>query len=451
MQVSVESTGGLERRATVQVPAERVDGEVEKRLISLGKSAKIKGFRPGKVPLKVVRRHYGSQVRAEVLGEVLRSTWHEAVSQEKLTPAGGPRIEPVNTEPGQDLEYTATFEAYPDVDPKGLEDLQVQRPLAEVSEADVDAMVGNLREQRAVWEPAERPAERGDRLEIDFEGDIQGAPFPGNRGKEAKVVLGEGRMVAGFEEGLIGAGAGEERDLNVSFPEDYPSEEVAGKEAHFKVNVRVVEARELPQVDAAFAKSFGIESGDLEEFRADIRANMERELANAVRRRLKTQVLDALLRDNPVELPGALVEDEIRRMREEAFQRIGVESMKNAPELPDELFAEQARRRVALGLIVGEIIKREEMKPDPARVEETLDALTDNYPDPEELARAYRASPDAMQQVEAMALEEQVVDRLLDRAEVNEQPTTFGALMNFNVGADAEGEENAERREVINQ
>ncbi|MGD8690774.1 MAG: trigger factor [Gammaproteobacteria bacterium] len=431
MQVSVESTGVLERRMKVQVPAERIEREVETRLRSLGKRAKIKGFRPGKVPFKVVKQQYGGQVREEVLSELLRSTYTEALSQENLTPAGGPQLEPLNVEPGQDLEYTATFEVYPEIEVKGVEGMKVKRPVAEVTESDIDDMVQNLREQRADWEVVERKAERGDRVRIDFEGDIKGKPFEGNKGEDVLLELGSGRMVEGFEEKLEGAAAGEEVEFDVKFPKDYRAEELAGKKVHFKVTIREVSGKRLPELDEEFCKAFGIEEGGIESLREEVAANMRRELEETVRRKVKEQALDGLLKANPIELPKALVDEEIERLRQDALGRLGISDQTQQPELPADLFEEDARRRVALGLLIGEVINGEQLKIDQDRVRETIEKMVEGYERPDEVIRSYRSNPNIMRHIETLVLEEQVVDWLLDQAAIEDESTTFKDVMNF--------------------
>lgn len=431
MQVSVEKTGGLERRMKVQVPAERVENEIDTRLKSLGKRAKIKGFRPGKVPFKVVKQQYGPQVRQEVLEELLRSTYSEALAKEKLNPAGGPKIDPVSMEPGRGLEYTATFEIYPDIAPKGLDSLKVERQVAEITKADVDKMVENLRRQRGSWEPVERAAKDGDQVTIDFEGDLKGKPFPGNKGMKVPVVLGSGRMIEGFEAKLEGLGAGDETEFDIKFPKDYPCEDVAGKKAHFKVTVHQVAELKLPPLDDEFCKAFGVEEGGLDALRKDVRENMQREMEDTVRRRVKDQVLDGLLTANKLDLPHSLVNEEIERLKQDALSRMGVTDRKNRPELPNDLFEEQARRRVSLGLLLGEIIQSQKLRVDSARLNDALERLVEGYQQPEEMLRAYRANPGVMRQLESMVLEDQAVDFLLEKAQIIDKQITFSALMNF--------------------
>ena len=431
MQVSLETTRGLERRMKVQVPAERVEREVEEQLKSLTKRAKVDGFRPGKVPLKVLRDRFGDQVRSDVVRDLMQSSFNEALAQEKLNPAGGPRIDSIDATPGKGLEFTAVFEVYPEVKLQGTQGIKIERPVAEVTPADVDAMLDNLRRQRAGWERVERAAADGDRVQIDFEGFVDGTPFPGGKGEKVQVVLGEKRMLPDFEQGLQGIKAGESREFDVQFPADYHAAEMAGKKARFKVSAHAVDGQVLPELDEAFCRSFGIQEGGVDKLRAEVSDNMRRELEDTVRRKLKDQALDALLKANTLDLPKALVDDEIERLRQDALLRIGVRDPKKGSELPRELFQEQAVKRVSLGLLVGEIITQQRLTVEPARVDERLQRMAGEYSQPAEAVRSFRANADIMRQVETVVLEEQAVDWLLGQAKVTEKPTTFKALMDL--------------------
>lgn len=429
MQVSLETTGGLERRMKVQVPAERVEREVEAQLKSLTKKAKVDGFRPGKVPLKVLRERFGDQVRSDVVRDLMQASFNEALAQEKLNPAGGPRIDSIDAAPGKDLQFTAVFEIYPEVKLAGTAGIKVERPVAEITREDIDSMLDNLRRQRATWETVERAAADGDRVQIDFEGFLDGTPFPGGKGDKAQVQLGEKRMLPDFEKGLVGIKAGESREFDVSFPADYHATEMAGKQTRFKVTAHAVEGQVLPELDEDFCRSFGIQEGGVEKLREEVADNMRRELADTVRRKLKEQALEALLEANKLDLPKALVDEEIERLRHDALVRIGVRDPKKAAELPRELFEEQAVRRVSLGLLVGEIISQQRLTVDPKRVDQRLEHMASEYSKPAEAVRSFRSSADIMRQVETVVLEEQAVDWLLDQAAVTDSPTTFKELM----------------------
>ena len=434
MQVSLEKSAGLERRLKVQVPAERIEREVETRLKSLTKRAKIDGFRPGKVPLTVVKQRFGEQVHSEVVTDLMQSSFNEALAQEKLNPAGGPRIDAVDAAPGKDLKFTAIFEIYPEVKLKGVEGIKVERPVAEVTAADVDDMVDNLRRQRASWESVSRAATKGDRVKIDFEGFLDGVSFPGGKGEKVYVVLGDGRMLPDFEQGLEGIKPSESREFDVKFPDDYHAKEMAGKQARFKATAHGVEGQVLPVLDEAFCKSFGIQDGGVDKLRAEITDNMQREMQDAVRRRLKDQALDGLLAANKLDLPKALVDDEIERLRRDALMRIGVRDAKKAPELPRELFEEQAVKRVSLGLLVGEIINQQKLTVDQSRVDERLERMAAEYTKPSEAIKSFRANRDILGQVETLVLEEQAVDWLLEHAAVTDKTVSFKTLMNLRDG-----------------
>lgn len=431
MQVSIEKTNGLERRMKIQVPAERVEREVEERLRSLGRQVKLNGFRPGKVPLDVVKKRFGDQVRSEVVTDLLQSSCNDAFIQEKLNPAGGPRIDAVNNAPGKDLEFTAIFEVYPEFQLKGLDSIKLERPVAEVQDADVDAMIENLQNQRADWEKVDRAAAKGDRVQVDFEGSIDGTPFPGGKGEKALVELGSGRMLEDFENGLMGISAGEEREFDVHFPEDYQAKEVAGKTASFKVKAHRVDGKKLPELNDEFCKSFGITEGGMDKLRAEVTDNMRREMADTVQRKLKDQVMDALLASNSPDLPASLVDSEIEQLKQDALARMGIRDDKKASELPRELFEDQARRRVSLGLLIGEIISSQQLKVDKKLVEERMQRMASDYSNPDEALRSLRSNASAMRQIESVVLEDQAVDWVIGQATVTDKPITFKELMHF--------------------
>lgn len=429
MQVSVETTGKLGRRMEIQVPAERIDQAIEERLKSMSRTVRLKGFRPGKVPVNVVRQQFGQQVRQEVLSSVLQSSFAEAVAQQNLNPAGGPRIEPISIEKGQDLKFRAIFEVYPDLEVKGIESLEVARPVAEVQPGDIDAMMESLRKQRPEYTPVERPAQETDRVLIDFAGTIDGEAFEGGKGEGVPVVIGGGRMLKDFENGLLGASAGEQRSIELNFPQEYQAKALAGKKAVFAVNVRSVEEQKLPELDEEFCKSYGVTEGGVAQLRQEIEDNMRRELAETVRGKLKQQVMDKLLAANPVEVPQALLESAVRDMQMDMGRQMGA---KDASQLPaPQQFVEPARRRVALGLIVSELIKSANIQLDQARVLARIELLAAQYPNPEQVIKAYRENNDALRQVQSLVLEDQVVDWVVERAKVTDQPATFKDLMHF--------------------
>lgn len=412
----------------VQVPAERVEKAVDERLQRMSRTVRLKGFRPGKVPVKVVRQQFGQQVRQEVLGDVMQSTFNEAVVQEKLTPAGGPRIEPINLEQGGDLKYRAIFEVLPQIEIKGVESLNVERPAATVSTADVDAMIQNLREQRPSYNEVEREARDTDRVTIDFDGTIDGTPFDGGKAESFPVDLGAGRMLADFEAGLRGAKAGEKKDIELTFPANYAAN-LAGKQAKFAVTVHKVEERQLPELNDEFAKIYGVEEGGIERLRSEVQENMERELGDAIKARVKKQILDGLLAANPIELPKSMVESQVRELQLDAARRMGARDASQIP--PPDSFQEPARRRVALSLLIGEIIQNAKIQVDQTQVQSRFEELAAQYPDQGQALQQYRTNPQFRRQMESAVLEDQVIDWLTQRAQVADKPSSFKEIMNF--------------------
>jgi trigger factor len=429
MQVSVESISKLERRMQVQVPAERVSQEVAARLQNLSRTARLKGFRPGKAPIKVIRQQFGVQVHREVIGELLQSSFAEAVSEKQLSPAGNPRIEPQSVGEGQDLRYVATFEVIPEVALQPMDTLELERVTSEVTESDIDAMIERLRRQQIKYSPVARAAVSGDKVSIDFLGKIDGVEFAGGKGENIGVVLAEGRMLPELEQGLIGATAGDHRDISVSFPADYRATELAGKTAIFSTDIKTVEEPALPEVDEEFCKSFGVTEGGIPKLREDVAANMRRELEQNLRTRNKTAVLEKLYQANPIDVPNAMLESQIRELQIESMRRAGTKDVSQAP--PREPLVEPARRRVALGLIINDVIRKEGIVLDPQRANARLDEMVGAYGDAAALKRAYQQNADAMRQVESLALEDQVVDWILDHAKVRQKVSTFKELMNF--------------------
>ena len=423
MQVSVENTSALERRLTIGVPAERVENEVNKRLQQTARRAKVPGFRPGKVPMSVIRQRFEDSARQEALGDLIQATFYEAIVEQKLNPAGTPSVEPKVFEKGKDLEYVATFEVYPEFEVKGLEGIEVERQQAEVTDADLDTMLETLRKQNTRFEKVERAAQNDDQLNIDFVGRIDGETFAGGSAKNTPLVLGSGRMIPGFEEGLVGAKAGEERVVAVTFPEDYQNLDLAGKAAEFTITGHSVSVPKLPDLNEDFFSLFGIKEGGLEGFREEVRKNMTRELRQALKTKVKAQVMDGLLAANPVEVPKALVQNEVDRLRVQAVQQFGG-SIK-PDQLPAELFEEQARRRVSLGLIIGELVKQFELKPDEARVRELIEEMASAYQEPEQVVNWYYKNEQQLGEVRSVVLEEQVVDTVLGKAKVTEKQVSY--------------------------
>ncbi|MGE5154820.1 MAG: trigger factor [Bdellovibrio bacteriovorus] len=424
MQVSVESGDGLERRMRIELPFERIQGEVDKRLQQLARNARLPGFRPGKVPMKLLRQRYGEQLQQEVFGELVQSSFGEAVAQESLRPAGMPRIEPEIDRAQQRFGYTAVFEVLPQLQLAPLAGLVVKRPVAQVTDADLDSMIERLRVQRQTWEPVEGPAASGHRLTVSYTGTIDGESFDGGSKTGAQVELGSGRMIAGFEEGLIGASAGETRSLDLQFPDGYHRQDLAGRPVHFEVQIDAVTRPVLPEVDAELARSFGIAEGDVERFRADVRANMERELAQRLKTRTKEGVMDLLISANAIEIPRALVQEEVRSLKDQMRQNLGGGRM----ELPNDLFEESARRRVALGLIIAEIVKQNGIKADADRIRAAVEDMAATYEEPQQVIDYYYGDRQRLAPVESLILEDQVMDWVLDQVTVEEESLSFAQL-----------------------
>jgi trigger factor len=430
IEVSIETAAGLERRMTVRLPLATIEREVASRLAKVGKTARLKGFRPGKVPPKVVRQYYGGQVRDEVLADLIRSTYSRAIAQQKLNPAGGPRIEPLPAPAGAEhFSYRATFELYPEIALAPLESLSIEVPKVAIGADDVTAMIEKLRVQRATWEPVERAAASGDRVVVDFTGTIDGEPFQGGDGKDVGIVVGSGQVIEDFDKALLGLTPGADNTAAVTFPSDYPTASLAGKSAQFAIHVQRVEARRLPELDEAFAASFGV-SGDGEVLtarEAEVRKNMERELAERLKSDIKTRVFDALLNANAVPVPRALVEQEIATLQADAMRQMGIKDPAQAP--APERFAALAQRRVTVGLLVQELMSRNQIRLDEKRVSQRVEELAAPYEKPDEAAQFYRSNRGMMAQVEATVLEDQVVDFVLERATTREETRTFQQFM----------------------
>lgn len=428
MQVSVETTSALERRVTIQVPAEKVETAVEQRLREAAKKVKIDGFRPGKVPFAEVKRRFGESVRQEVLSDVMREHFVEAVTQEKLNPAGTPNIEPKNLKAGEDFEFVATFEVYPEIELKSVADQAIERPVSEVTDEDLEVLVTDLRQQRAQFEVAEKAAESGDQVNLDFEGFVDGEAFAGGKGEGYDLVLGSNSFIPGFEDQLIGTQAGEEKDVEVTFPEDYQAENLAGKAAVFKCKVNAVKAQQLPELNDEFFAQFGVSEGGLEAFHAEVRKNMQAQLKQALRNTTKQAAFKALMDANPIEVPQALIANEVDNLRRQAAQQYNLGADFDISQIPADLFKDQAENNVKLGLLVGELIKANEMKAEDSVVDELLNEMAQSYQEPEKVIDYYRSNAEMLRQVQAAALEQQVVDKLLADAQVTDVNKTFREL-----------------------
>jgi trigger factor len=434
MQVSVETTQGLGRRVTITIAADTIENAVKSELVNVAKKVRIDGFRKGKVPQHIIEQRYGASVRQDVLGDLMQRNFVDAIIKEKINPAGAPNYVPGEYKLGEDFTFSVEFEVYPEVVLKDLENIEVVKPVVDVQESDVDNMLETLRKQQATWKDTDAAAQAEDRVTVDFSGSIDGEEFEGGKATDFVLAMGQGRMIPGFEDGVVGHKAGEEFAIDVNFPEDYHAENLKGKAAKFQIVLKKVEERELPELTEEFVKRFGVADGSVDGLRAEVRKNMDRELKGAVRSRIKAQAIDGLVKANDIDVPVALIDGEIDVLRRQAAQRFGGNE-KQALELPRELFEEQAKRRVVVGLLLGEVISQHELKADDDKVKTLIEEMASAYEDPQEVVEYYSKNKELMNNMRNVALEEQAVETLLAKAKVSEQATTFSELMNQNVPA----------------
>ncbi|MCX2523057.1 trigger factor [Larsenimonas rhizosphaerae] len=443
MQVSVETTSPIERRVTVQVPANQVDQAVEEKLKQTAKTVKLNGFRPGSVPMSVVRQRFGKDVRNEVVSELIRQHYVSAISEKELNPAGYPSIEPTVDEAGKDLEFVATLEIFPQIELQSIDGAEVERPQADITDADVEEMIETLRKQHADWSEVEREAADGDQVRIDFQGFIDGEAFEGGSAEGHELVLGSNSFIPGFEPQLEGAGAGDEREITVNFPDDYQAEHLAGKEAVFKVKLHAVSEQQLPEIDAEFTKNFGVESGDLEELKTEVRANMERELKTAIDNSVKQQVMAALKKANDITVPKSLIAQECQTVKRQAAQQFGLGEDFDVSQLPDELFEDQARDRVSVGLLLAEVVSANELDATDDEIRAYIEEFSGQYQEPQELVEHYMNDEQLKNQVKSAVLEQKAVDHLLAQATVKDVEMSYQDALQAarQQPADEEGEE----------
>jgi trigger factor len=430
MQTSIETLSPLERRLNVNVPAEQIDREVEQRLKKLSRTVRLAGFRPGKVPLKIVAQHYGPQVRSEVIGDAVQNALAEAVRSQNLRVAGYPRIERNDGGDGTQISFSAVFEIYPEIQLGDVSAARVERPVLAVGDAEVDKTIEILRRQRSTWDAVTRASQAGDRVTIDFTGRIDGAEFAGGKGADVAIVLGERQMLPDFEAGLSGMAAGERKTFPVAFPADYAGREVAGKTAEFEVAVKKVEQRKLPEVNADFARSLGVSDGDIARMREEVKANVQREVKKRIDNEVKQKVMQALVDSTRVELPKALVESEMQRLVQQARADLESRGMKTdrLPLDPDAL-EQQARRRVALGLILGELVKTRGLAAKPEQVRSLVEDHAQSYEQPAEVVKWLYSEPRRLSEFEGLAVESNVVSWVLGNARVEDKAVSFDELM----------------------
>jgi len=425
MQVSVEETSELGRKLTITVPADKVEKEVNQRLNKLKGQVKIDGFRPGKVPMNVVRQRYGTQLNQEVMADEMQASYRDAVLQEKLRPASAPSIEPTNIEKGKDLTFIASFDVYPEFELCDFSKLEVEVSISEVEDKNVDETLERIRKQRTEWSSVDAVCENGQRATIDFVGKIDDVEFDGGKAEDFPLVLGDGGMIAGFEDNILGLKAGENKTFAVTFPEDYANSELAGKEATFDITVKKVETGTLPEMNDEFISSFGVEGG-IDELKSEIRKSLEGELQQQINAKSKETVMQVLLDNNELTLPDSMVTQEIAALRKQALENF---KMETDSELPDELFAEEAKRRVKLGLIIGEIVGQEKLQVDSQRVEQRIQQLANQYADRDQVIQYYRSNQQARASVESLVMEDQVVEWILDQVDKKEVSASFSDLV----------------------
>ena len=423
MQVSVETTSNIERRMTIGVPAQEIDQAVQKRLQETARTVRLNGFRPGKVPMSVVKRRFGDSIRQEIVGEVMRDNYIKALQEQDVNPAGWPRFEPKTMEEGKDLEFVAIFEVLPEIELGDLSKVEVEKPVSEVTDKDIDTMIDNLRRQQATMKEVKRKSKNKDVVTIDFKGSIDGEEFEGGSAEGHRLTLGSGQMIPGFEKGIVGGKAGEELEIDVEFPADYHNEDLAGKPAKFAITIHKVEEPQLPELDQEFFKRFGIEAEDEAAFREEVKKNMERELKQAVSNKVKNDVVEGLLATTELDIPSALVDQEIDRLRQDAVQRFG--GQVDFQQLPKEIFEDQAKRRVKTGLLFQEVVKKNDLKADDAKVEEKIQEIASTYEQPDEVIAHFSSNADQKAQVESSVLEDAVVDHVLAQAKVSEKKMKY--------------------------
>lgn len=423
MRVSVEALSKIQRRVTVTVPVEKIDEAYDKRIIDLVKTAKVKGFRPGKVPVEYIKQRYGDSARQEALSEVIESSLYAAIHQEKLNPVGSPMVEPKNIIPGQPLEFVATFEVLPELGAVRFEVANLEKHTSTITDADLEKVLSHLREQHVTWKKVERAAKDKDQVVLDFTGFMDGKAFEGGQAHEYPIVLGSKTMIPGFEDGLVGTSAGEEKTITVTFPENYFAKEFAGKPAEFKVKVIKVSEPSFPEFDSAFVKKLGVKSGNVEDLHVEIRKNLERELARLIKAKLKSQVFNMLLEQNAIEIPNALIEREAGRIHDQVHPHHGHEHAHTEEEMQG--FKDAAQKNVTLGLLVGELIKQHSLAPDQGRIQSFIQAHASAYEKPEQVIEWYSSDKRRLKEVEMQVLEEQVVEKLLEGVQVTEKVLSY--------------------------
>lgn len=438
MQVSIETTSGLERRLNISLPASQIDNEVDSKLKESSHKVRLDGFRPGKIPLKVMKQRFGAQVRQEVLQEQINKSVSQAIAQEKLEPAGMPRIEPKNLDEGKDVEFAAIFEVFPEIENRDYEGIEITQPVVEITESDIDSMIENLQKQVATWKEVKKKSKNGNKVNIDFKGTKDGEAFEGGSAEGSDLTLGSGSMIPGFEDSIVGMKAGEEKTISLTFPEDYQSEELQGVEAEFEIKVNTVSEQELPELNDEFFEKYGVKEGGIEAFREDVKQNMQREAEKAANENVKNQIMDALMeKHQDMIIPSVLISEEISNLKQMSMQQFGGISpeMDINSLLPDDLFQEQADRRVRIGLILKSYIQDKNITADPAKVKEFIEAEAATYESPQEVINYYYSNQNHLNNVENLIIENSVIELIKDTAKLTEKKQTYSEFLPVNAPA----------------
>ena len=428
LKISVKDKSRLKKEIQISVPFASIEEKKAIRFKQIAKTAKLPGFRPGKVPDKVIHQQYGEKVIQEVLSDFLDSTYIESIREKNLRPAGPPEVKIDEYMDGKDFTYTATIEVYPEFELRGLDKISVEKPKVEITQNDINAMIENLQKQRGTWNPVERPSEKDDQLLLDFEGRIDGEVFEGGSAKDFIMTIGNGQMLPEFDEALLNVSANQEKDITLTFPEEYHKEELANKKAVFSVSVKEVKALELAEIDETFVRSFGVESGDAKDLIDEVKTSMDKELEAKINDEIKKNLLAYLREKNSIEIPEVMVHQEAHALQKDWMSQSGIEKAEEAPELKN--FENIAKERVQLGLLVNELVRVQEIKVDPGRVKTKLEEITNRYPNPEEIRKMYDQTPQLMDQVKSAVVEEQVIDWLIERTEFRNKEVVFKELMN---------------------
>jgi len=428
LKINVNDKAGLKKEIRISVPFSAIEEKKTSRLTQIAKTAKLPGFRPGKVPDKVIHQQYGDKVIQEVLSDLLDSTYIESVREKNLRPAGPPEVKIDEYIDGKDFTYTATIEVYPEFKLRGLDKISIEKPKVEINQKDINAMIENLQKQRGTWNPVERPSEKDDQLLVDFEGKIDGEVFEGGVAKDFVMTLGNGQMLPEFDEALLNVTANQDKEIQLTFPEDYHKEELANKKAVFLVSVKEVKALELAEIDQTFVRSFGVESGDAKDLIDEVKASMEKELEAKINDEIKQNLMVYLREKNSIEIPEAMIHQEAHALQKDWMSQSGIEKVEEAPELKN--FENIAKERVQIGLLVNELVRVQKIKVDPDRVKTKLEEITNRYPNPEEIRKMYDETPQLMDQIRSAVVEDLVIDWLIERTEFKNKEVEFKKLMN---------------------